>query len=34
MLVFQEIDCLNAIVTTRPAYDEHLEVFEVCPRGA
>jgi hypothetical protein len=29
-LVFQEIDCLNAIVTTRSAYDEPLEV---CPRG-
>jgi hypothetical protein len=32
VLVFQEIDCLNAIVTTRPAYHEHLEVIEVCPR--
>jgi hypothetical protein len=29
-LVFQEIDCLNAIITTRSAYDEPLEV---CPRG-
>jgi hypothetical protein len=32
-LVFQEINCLNTIVTTRSTYDEHLEVFEVCPRG-
>jgi hypothetical protein len=30
LLVFQEIDCLNAIVTTRSTYDEP---FEVCPRG-
>jgi hypothetical protein len=29
VLVFQEIDCLNAIVTTRSAYDEPLDV---CPR--
>ncbi len=32
-LFFQEINHLNAIVTTRSTYDEHLEVFEVCPRG-
>jgi hypothetical protein len=30
VLVFQEIDCLNAIITMRSAYDEPLEV---CPRG-
>jgi hypothetical protein len=29
-LVFQEIDCLNAIVTIRSAYDAPKEV---CPRG-
>jgi hypothetical protein len=32
-LVFQEINHLKAIVTTRSTYDEHLEVFEVCLRG-
>jgi hypothetical protein len=30
VLVFQEINHLNAIVTTRSTYDEPLEV---CPRG-
>jgi hypothetical protein len=30
VLVVQEIDCLNAYVATRSAYDEHIEV---CPRG-
>ena len=30
LLVFQEIDCLNAIITTRSANNEPLEV---CPRG-
>jgi hypothetical protein len=32
-LFFQEINHLNAIVTTRSTYNEHLEVFEVCPKG-